>query len=304
MSRSRFEQLTTPHRRDGDESGFLWTWLYLGFAIVLALFVVQSLDPKHGTATPANSAASAQPSATPRPTPSPDLPTLPANLEGQLKQSLKQVKWTVAAANLKSTPQELSWRVPATELFAWDLRTLSPRSQIFFRSLAGQLKTWNLTLQIEGAGLPPRSGNLRWVSDWELSALQAARIADFLMLSQAPSDRLQVLAGKAPQAGKPQSLGILQLHFLPLPEPSPTPVQTLSPSPAANVTANVTANATAKPVARRGGVSPAAPPLPTGNTTVRGGSAPQGQTPPATRVPLPVGGRASAIPLSPRSPNR
>ncbi|MGE3728147.1 MAG: hypothetical protein AB7I41_21510, partial [Candidatus Sericytochromatia bacterium] len=66
MSRSRFEQLTTPHRRDGEESGFLWTWLYLGFALVLALFLIQSVQHKQGSATPA-AAASTQPSATPRP---------------------------------------------------------------------------------------------------------------------------------------------------------------------------------------------------------------------------------------------
>ncbi len=284
MSRSRFEQLTTPHRRDGEELGFLWTWLYLGFALVVALFLMQSLNLKHGSATPAASASS-QPSATPRPTPSPALPTLPANLESQLKQNFKQLKWSVAAANLKSTPQTLTWRVPATELFAWDLRTLSPRSQAFFRTLASQLKTGNLALQIEGAGLPVRSGNLRWVSDWELSALQAARIADFLMLSQAPAERLQVLAGKAPLAGKPQSLGTLQLHFLALPAPSP------SPTPVFSVT----------PVARRGQVSPAltrgaASPSPKAPLGGRSSASPPSALPPSSPP--------SALPLSRRSPNR
>ncbi|MBT9545609.1 MAG: hypothetical protein IV090_09490 [Candidatus Sericytochromatia bacterium] len=279
MSRSRFEQLTTPHRRDGEESGFLWTWLYLGFALVVALFLVQSLSLKHGSATPVASASS-QPSATPRPTPSPALPTLPANLEQQLKQNFKQLKWPVAAANLKSTPQTLTWRVPATELFAWDLRTLSPRSQAFFRTLASQLKTWNLALQIEGAGLPARSGNLRWVSDWELSALQAARIADFLMTSQAPAERLQVLAGKAPQAGKAQSLGTLQLHFLALPAPSPSPTPLFS----------------ATPVAQRGQVSPA---------LTRGAASPSSKAPVGGRPSaLPPSSPPSALPLSRRSSNR
>jgi len=294
MSRSRFEQLTTPHRRDGEESGFLWTWLYLGFALVLALFLILSVQHKQGSATP-TAAASTQPSASPRPTPTPRLPSLPANFESQLKQSLKQVKWPVAAGNFKSTPQTLTWRVPATELFAWDLRTLSPRSQALLRTLASHLKTGNLALQIEGAGLPARSGNLRWVSDWELSALQAARIADFLMLSQAPAERLQVLAGKAPQAGKPQSLGTLQLHFLALPAPSPTPVFSATPVAQRGQTAPALTGSAASP-------SPKSPQAATS-------SSPGQSRPPATRSPLSVGGRPSALPpsslpLSRRSPNR
>lgn len=290
MSRSRFEQLTTPHRRDGEEPVLMWSWLYLGFALVLALFLMQSLTPKQGDAKPT---PSAQPSATPQPTPSPVLPSLPANLEGQLKQNFKQLKWPVAAANLKTTPQALIWRVPAIDLFAWDQRTLTPRSQALFRRLASQLKTWNVTLQIEGAGLPVRSGNLRWVSDWELSALQAARIADFLLMSQAPAERLQVLAGKPPQAGKPQSLGNLHLHFLAQPTPTATPTAPASARSARAETPSAQASGAAK-----------APKVPSSATvTPTSALASPG---PSTSAPLrpaaPV--RGGLTPSTPRSPNR
>jgi hypothetical protein len=229
MPPSRFEQITTPHRTAAEGSDSAWAWLYAGFTTIVAVYLSFALVSAKEEPVVAE-AATPSPRATALSTPTPAPAALPANLESQLKLIFKQAKLPVIATNLKSTPQELIWSPPVAEIFVWDLRRLLPRSQLLLRNLALHLKKTNLRLEIEGPALPVRGNNARLGNDWELSTLQAARIADFLVSAQAPVANLQVLAGKS-LAPNQKSVSTLHFHFLlqPTSLASPTPVATAKP---------------------------------------------------------------------------